>query len=127
MKRTVTTLSLIAVLFIATIGHAAKLQTGGEKLTKQQLLTLIAMAKTPAEHQRIADYYEAKAQDFLDESQMHKQMAQAFKANPLTSSPKFASGTVGHCEYLAKSLKSDSERYQRLAKEHEKMAEEAKK
>ena len=126
MKRILTALSLIAVLLVATIGHAAQPNTGNEKLTKQQLLTLIATAKTPAEHQRIAKYYAAKAQDFLAESQLHEQMAQAYKANPITSSPKFASGTVSHCEYLAESLKRDSEHYKQLAQSHEKMAAEAK-
>jgi hypothetical protein len=36
-------------------------QTKPEHLSKRQLNSLIATAKTPAEHQRIAQYYQAKA------------------------------------------------------------------
>jgi len=100
-------------------------QPQAEKLSKQQLQSLIATAKTPAQHERIAQYYEAKAQSDLAQSKEHAQMAAEFKANNVTSSAKFANGTVNHCEYLAESFKKDAAKMEALAAQHEQMAERA--
>jgi hypothetical protein len=126
MKRTIVILSLAFVMTAAAFGQAAsKQQPTGNKLSKQQLMSLIATAKTPAEHQRIADYYNAKALDFLAQSKEHQEMAEQYKKNVVTSSSKYAAGTVNHCEYLAKSLKDDATQMQELAQEHEQMAKDA--
>jgi hypothetical protein len=127
MKSVFTTLSLIAVLSLATFAHAAKLESNDTKLTKKQLSALIASARTPAEHERIAAYYNAKAQDLLAESAMHQKMSEQFKANPVTNSAKQQIGTVNHCQYIATSLRNRAVQLQGLALEHEKMAEQAQK
>jgi hypothetical protein len=127
MKRIFAISSLVAVLLFATLGYAAQLQPSSEKLSKQELMSLIANAKTPAEHQRLANYYQATAKDYLAESKMHEEMADQYRANALTSSSKFATGTVSHCEYISKSLKASAEQSQKLAHEHEEMAVEAQK
>jgi superoxide dismutase len=103
----------------------AQTQPSSDNLSKQQLLSLISSAKTPAEHIRIAQYYGAKAQDYLAQSKEHAQMAEQFKSNSLTSSAKFSAGTVNHCEFLAQNLKQKAEQMQKLAAEHEQMAREA--
>jgi hypothetical protein len=107
-----------------TFGQTAN-QPQAEKLSKQQLQTLIATAKTPAQHERIARYYEAKAQSDLVQAKEHAQMAAEFKQNNVTSSAKYANGTVNHCEYLAASLKKDAAKMEALAQDHEQMAERA--
>lgn len=96
-----------------------------EHLSKKQLAALIATAKTPAEHQRIADYYLAESNKLLAESNHHAEMAVAFRANPATNNHKSIYGTVNHCEYLAQSLKAKAEKASALAQEHEGMAETA--
>lgn len=50
-----------------------------EHLSKQQLNALIANAKTSAEHQRIAQFYEAKAQDDRDQVREHEAMVAAYR------------------------------------------------
>lgn len=122
MNRTFASVVFAAVLASTSFAATAQAQQTPEKLTKRQLQSLIATAKTPAEHTRIAQYYQAKAQDGLAQSKMHEEMAAQYKANPLASSSKFATGTVNHCEYLAQHLKENAAQMQKLAQEHEQMA-----
>lgn len=116
-------LSLSIALATVAFGQTpAATQSQTERLSKHQLNSLIASAKTPAEHARIAHYYEAKAQSDLAQSNEHAQMAAEFRQNNVTSSSKWSTGTVNHCEYLAKSLKKDAAKMEALAQEHEQMA-----
>jgi uncharacterized Zn finger protein len=123
MKRTIVFLSLVLVLTISALAQTAQVQSQKpEKLTKQQLLSLIATAKTPAEHSRIAQYYEAEAQNDLAQSKEHEQMAAQYKKNPAMNSSKFAAGPVNHCEYLAQHFRESAAKTQELAQMHEQMA-----
>lgn len=117
------TIIAIALLALSTTAFAAS--TPKEQLTSKQLNALIANAKTPAEHQRIAEYYRTQAQSYLAESNEHAKMAADFAANPATNNAKRVHGTVNHCQYLASSLKAKSEAMQVMAVAHDKMATEA--
>ena len=126
MKRTITILSLVLALTVAVIAHAAPpQQTKPEHLSKQQLNTLIASAKTPAEHERIADFYAASAQDYRAQAQEHVAMIAAYKSNTSMSNDKNRASTIGHCEYFVKSLKGLAVKSDELAKLHKEMAQEA--
>ena len=122
MKNILNSLSLSIVLGLSLTAASAATLPKAEKLNKQQHKSLIASAKTPAEHERIAQYYEAKAQNDLAQANEHAQMASQFKQNAVTSSPKWSTGTVNHCEYLAQSFTEDAAKMQALAQEHEQMA-----
>lgn len=125
MKRIFSILPLALVLAAAAVAQTpAAPQNQAEKLSKKQLLSLIATAKTPAEHRRIAQYYEAKAQDYLAQSKEHQAMADQYKANRSIST-KFATNSVGHCEYFAKYFQEASVKAQEMANLHEQMAKEA--
>lgn len=127
MKSAIATFVFVAVLSFTSLAHAANLQSGDANLTKRQVSALAGSARTPAEHQRIADYYNMKAQSLLAESATHQKMAEQFKANPVTNSDKQQIGTVNHCLYLAVSLRNRAEQFQRLAQQHQQMAEQAQK
>jgi non-homologous end joining protein Ku len=124
MKRSLVILSFVLALTFTAFSQTQSTPKS-EKLSKQQLLSLIATAKTSADHTRIADYYQAQAKDYLAQSKEHEQMVAAYKKNPIFNSSKFVTGTVNHCDYLAQSLKKDSDEAQDLAKIHEEMAKEA--
>ncbi len=121
MKRTLALLSVSLILAVASIAQTTP-AVKAEKLSKPQLLSLIATAHTPAEHERIANYYDARARDFLAQSAEHAQMAAEYRKNPMISSSKWATGTINHCEYLAQSLKNDAIKMQELAQWHREMA-----
>jgi len=122
MKSVLTAVALSIVLTLSAVAASATTQPQAEKLTKQQLQSLIASARTPADHQRIARYYEAQAQSDLAQAREHAQMAAQFKQNPITTSSKWSTGTVNHCEYLAQSLTKEAAKMQQLAQDHEQMA-----
>jgi len=86
-------LSLALVMTAAALGQTvAAPQAKPEHLSAGQVKTLIATAKTPAEHHRIAVYYQAKAADYLAQAAMHEQMVAAYKANPSLSDEESGTG-----------------------------------
>lgn len=116
-------LSFTMALATIAFGQASPAtQPRSEKLSRQQLQTLVATAKTPAEHERIAHYYAAKAQTDRTQAREHAQMAESFRKNPVTNSAKQSISTVNHCTYVAQSLTKDAAKMQKLADEHERMA-----
>jgi esterase/lipase len=128
MKRMIGILTMALAMTTAAFGQMQMSPTSqpkAEKINSKQLLVLISAAKTPAEHRRLAVYYEAKAQNLLAQSKEHAQMAEAYKQNPVTSSSKNARGTVDHCTYIAQSFKDSAANLHELAQIHEQMAKDA--
>jgi hypothetical protein len=63
---TITIVSLILLSSVVVVGAAAETSPG---LSKKELKTLLATAKTPADHQRLAAYYRDKAQRLTEKAQ----------------------------------------------------------
>ena len=126
MKRLLGIVSLLVALTVAipVMGQSAS-QSKTDKLGKHQLLTLIATAKTPAEHLRLARYYQDQANYYLEQSKLHQDMATAYRKNPMTNSDKFRRSTVDHCDYFAQSFKETATKMQELANMHAQMAKDA--
>jgi hypothetical protein len=119
------TLSIASIALFATLAAAAQVpaaQPTSEQLTNRQVKTLIATASTPSDHERIARYYEAKALEYRAEAEKHDAMLTAFQANPALNNDKARPGTIGHCAYLAKSLKQRAAKAETLAQQQEQMA-----
>ena len=121
MKRTLAVLSLVFALAFTTYSQTTTSQQT-EKLGKKQLAALVAGAKTPADHARLASYYSAQAQNDLDEAQLHEQMAGNFHDSAVASSDKFSTGTVKHCLYIHDRLKKEAAKMRALAQQHDEMA-----
>ena len=122
MKRKLLTLVTVLMMTAAGLAQTSSApQTKPEHFSKQQLNTLIATAKTPAEHQRIAQYYQAKAQDYLAQAKEHEQMLAAYNANPSIGG-KSRAAFINHCEYFVKSFKELAVKSQELATLHDQMA-----
>lgn len=116
-------LSLAVVMAVTALGQTPFApQSKAEHLDKQQLNVLIASAKTPAEHQRIAQFYEAKAQDYRAQAQQHEAMIVAYKANSSLSTDKNRASTIGHCEYFVQTFKEMAVKSHELAEMHDQMA-----
>jgi hypothetical protein len=96
-----------------------------ENLNTHQLNTLVETAKTPAEHQRIAEYYEARAQDYQARANVHQAMVEQYKADATRVNNKNYASTIGHCEYFAQRLRDQAAEAQEQAKLHQQMAMEA--
>ncbi len=129
MKRTISVLSILSLAFVMTIVTLAQAppaqELKPEHLSKHQIKSLIATAKTPAEHQRIAQYYKAKAQDYLSESNEHEQMLAAYKQNGYISNSRNRANAIYHCQYFVEKFKQMAAKSQELAQLHEQMAKDA--
>ena len=93
-----------------------------EHLRKHQLNTLIATAETPADHQRIAQFYQSQAQDYLAQSREHAREAEQSRNNPMRNNNKAVFSTVNHCEHYAQKFSDLAFKSQELAQQHEQMA-----
>jgi len=121
MRRTMSilsTLSLAVVMTVAVFGQTpATPQARPEHLSRHQLKTLIADAKTPAEHQRIAQYYLAKAQVYLAQSEKHEEMLIAYQQNPFRRA-----SFIHHCQYEVQKFKDEAAESQGVAQLQELMS-----
>ncbi len=129
MKRTINILSILSLAFVMTATTFAQTpsaqQAKPEHLSMRQLNALIVSARTPAEHLRIAKYYQAKALDYLAQATEHQQMVAAYKANSSLSNDKNRASTIDHCEYYVRAFKDLAVKTQELAQLHEQMAQDA--
>lgn len=111
---------LLAALVASAQTPVTQLAT--EKLTSKQISALVASARTPAEHQRIASYYELKALEYRAQAQVQAQMLIGFMANAATNNDKAQYGTVNHCDYMFKSFIRRAQTADKLALEQQRLA-----
>jgi hypothetical protein len=93
-------------------------------LTKQELKTAITNAKTPEDHQRIADYYQKQADNMLTEAKEHDELAVLY-AKSLNPVAVKMGRNAEHCKYFAQYARKAAQQDQELAKMHEEMAKQA--
>ena len=122
MKRANSILFILSFAFVMTAATLAQTpsaqQPKPEHLSRHQLKTLIATARTPAAHRRIGQYYEAKAQDYLAQSKEHQQMLGADSQNSSVSNSKHGRYTTYHCVYFVERYKDMAAKSQELAQLH---------
>ena len=116
--------SLAALLMIPTaVTFQRAMAQSDARLTKKELRDLIMMAKTKADHQRIADHYKAEASRLIEEAKDHEEMAEMYRKHPpyLASKHPAAIG-YQHCRGIAQRLRQAAEKTNALAGMHETMA-----
>jgi hypothetical protein len=101
----------ISVLAYLPAGLAQEGKSIGQMLTE---------AKTPADHEAIAAYYDQEAQAAHQKHAEHKKLADSYGAVPAL---KTKSGTLyNHCNDAAKKYEGIAKDYEALAKAHREMA-----
>ena len=120
--RSLNIFTVVALALAMIFGAFSQTSFAQEKLSKGELNKLIATAKTPAEHQRLADYYNAEAKRYQAQVDEHNAMIAAYKANP---SSKHQASLVTHCQNLVTDFQDLSTKSQELAQMHQQMANEA--
>jgi hypothetical protein len=128
MENYMKSLLKVAVILIALAVVASQIGSAkSEKhLSKKELKTLIAGAKTKVDHERLAAYYRSETERLLAEAKQHEEMADAYHRNPpmLASKQPMAFGE-GHCRNLAERLKEAGNKTKALAAMHEQLAQQA--
>src|SRR6266568_7310613 len=118
--RTWKTIGIVAaVLAISALGYLPFGSAEEGKSVEQ----MIAEAKTPADHEAIAAYYEKEAQEAHQKHAQHQQMSDAYAKIPVL---KTKTGAVAHCNTIAKNYEDIAKDYEALAKLHKEMAKPAK-
>jgi hypothetical protein len=94
------------------------------KLTLKDVKALIATAKKPAEHLRLAWYFNHEAEKYEAEARDHDEMIEAYRKNPTPWASETLGGvrTIEHCEFLAKSNREMAKALREMASTHEEMA-----
>jgi len=89
-------------------------------LTTKELKQLIATAKSPEDHLKIAAYYEEEAQKLDEKKKEHTEMGDEYDRNPQRYPSKLALGQ--HCRNLAGYYGLAEQKALELAGMHEEMA-----
>ena len=84
----------------------------------------IAAARTAADHEAIAAWYDDQAKEAEQKAAEHKKMGEAYKKEPggISSKTHFHE----HCEALVKNYTAEAKEYRSLAAAHRQMAKAAK-
>ena len=93
-------------------------------ITAKEVKQLITTASTPADHLRLAKYFELRAAKLDAEAKEHAEMAHQYRARPSAAEIKEpgAAGTASHCEQLSQRLAQAANDARRLTADHEAMA-----
>ena len=123
MKRRTVGLLLLTVF----ITPGLVLAQDGKDLSKQELKSQIAGAKTAQDHERIAKHFDALADQLEAEATEHKELAAQYKANPTMQEMKhpMSGQTAGHCQYFADELFKAARSARQLAADHRELAKQA--
>ena len=123
--------ALLAVtLFVPSlVGQAPQTarQTAAPQLTEKELIALLENAKTPADHEKLAAYYDAEATDFEAKAAKHKRMAEVYRRMPPPGNPRFTdtrAGSAGHCDNIAAESAKAGKEARAMADHHKMLAKE---
>lgn len=111
--------AVVAVLAITGLSYLS-FSSAEEGKSIEQMIT---EAKTPADHEAIAGYYEKEAQEAHQKHAEHQQMSDSYATVPVL---KTKTGAVAHCNTIAKNYEKIAKEYEALAKLHKDMAKHAK-
>ncbi len=84
----------------------------------------VQSAKTPADHEQIAKFYDAESTAATQSAAMHRKMAKTYKGMPAQSGGKGSgvSAMPQHCESLAKNFDAEAEHFKSMAQTHRDLA-----
>jgi hypothetical protein len=88
------------------------------------IMERVQSAKTAADHEGLAQFYEKQAADATAKAAEHRRMAQTYKGLSGTATGKgYASSAMPeHCEALAKDYDSEAKNFTAMAEAHRQLA-----
>lgn len=124
--RTVATVSLFALLFPVAGGVATAMESKGV-LKPKEVMALVANAKTPADHMKLARHFNAMAAKHEADAVEHEALAEEYAKHPQPGAKTPMSGnTPEHCKYYAEHCRKAAAEMKAMAAAHEAMAKEKK-
>ena len=118
-----------AVVFALAAVVSVSAATTDKPLTKAEVKNLVVNAETKADHERLANHFEAEAVRYEAEAKDHNELAGFYQKSPDPALSKHPTSprAFEHCDALSKSLLTAAKEARQLAGEHRGMAKEAKK
>lgn len=115
--------AMFLALLACTVVVAAAAQTA-PSLSKKELKTLLSTAKTPADQERLAEYYRDKAQQMMAKAQEFSAQADYLATQPATIESKqgISCNCTSHYRYFAKQYAQEATDAEKLAAEHDQLA-----
>jgi len=104
------------LLIVMLMGEPLAAQTAkASELTDAELVALIKNAETPADHERLAAYYDQTATDLAATAARHKELALIYRRMP----------PAKHCSNIAINATKSAEDARAIADHHRMLAKEA--
>ena len=96
-------------------------------ISKSELKALLTTASTPADHQKIADYYHNEAENLTDSAKEHQDLAALYDNNAAFRATQMKHGDMtglgaSHCRKLSELQAEAAKESEALAVLHENMA-----
>ena len=122
-KRAIAPSMVLAALFVVSAGQAPAAEPMGE-LKSKEVRALVANAKTPADHMKLAHHYAAMAAKHDAEAQEHEALAAEYTKNARlgTSKHPMAPNTAEHCRFYAEHCRNAEREMWAMSAAHEEMA-----
>lgn len=110
---------LVPVVALALVGIARAAEPSPDA---------ISGAKTPADHEAIAEAYESEAKELSAKASSHQEMGKRYARTPIYQKMPHANvGMETHCDKLVSSLEESAAQAKALAASHRELAKEASK
>jgi len=110
---------MVMVLTVGVLGYLSSSSAEDGKNIEQ----MIVEAKTPADHEAIAAYYDQEAQAAHKKHEEHLKLKASYEKIPSLASK---TGLPWHCNTIATNYQKTAKEYEALAKLHRDMAKSAK-
>lgn len=110
----------LAIGVATTLPWRASAQ-GSETLTKKSVQKLVAEAKTAADHEKIAAFFEQEAVQFEAKRAEHEEMLRSYEKNRHLYHNKFPS-MADHCRALIRNATGSRDKAAEMAKIHREIA-----
>jgi hypothetical protein len=127
-RRQATVCSVVVTILIAVSAPLTAARPEG-LLSKKELKLLMANAKTPEDHQKLARHFAVNADRLETESREHERLAGEYRrtraSNPFEMKFPMSPRTAAHCEYFAKQTHKAAQEARRLVARQEEMARQA--
>jgi hypothetical protein len=129
--RVLAALSLAAIFVSSSYGQTAKSDefASQKKLDQHQINRLVASAKTPEDHQRIAEYYQEQAVRYESQARAYAAKIAAYERSPYFGSCAMCVTTSYSLQAAVRSLRTSkqcaeerADQMQKLAAMHEQLS-----
>jgi len=128
LNRGLTTALVIVSFLTVAAGSAVAVEPKGA-LKPKEVKALVANAKSPADHLKLARHFTAMAEKHEAEAKEHDELAAEYSRNPrmgAAGKTPMTGNTAEHCKYYAEHCRNAAKQMRSMAMAHEEMAKAAK-